>query len=111
RGNAPAGMEQILPPALAAGLRRGDLVVAINGRAYTGAAVPAEELEKATPGSTISVTVHPGGRQDELKTVQLQSAKDTSGVTGKGLDLLLHLRDTAFLPAGWILASFPPAAP
>ena len=61
-----AAIGDVEPEGSAAGLHKGDILVAINGRPYTGTAVFWEELTKAVPGSTLAVTVRsPGANLQE----------------------------------------------
>ena len=84
---ASAAIESIQPEAVNAGLRRGDWLLSVNGRPYTGTAVLSEEMAKARPGDTIALRVRTG---TNVHTVELHATPDTSGVLGKGLDFLLH---------------------
>jgi sigma-B regulation protein RsbU (phosphoserine phosphatase) len=67
-------VEGVKPQAEAAGLRRGDIVIAVNGRPNTGAAVLAQEEVKATPGTELVLTVRePNGEsgQEQVRTIYL----------------------------------------
>lgn len=66
-----ASIEQVSHKAAHAGLHRGDILVAINGRAYTGQEVWLEELNKAQPGQTILVTVRSPGMNSKERAVTL----------------------------------------
>jgi phosphoserine phosphatase RsbU/P len=57
--------------AAAAGLHKGDILVAINGRPYTGSAVFWEEAGKAVPGSATAVTVRSPGANAAERTVYI----------------------------------------
>src|SRR5579863_934494 len=48
-------VEGVKPGAEAAGLRRGDILIAVNGRPNIGAAVLVQEEVKATPGTELAL--------------------------------------------------------
>src|SRR5262249_22083025 len=54
---ASASVDIVSPDAEAAGIHSGDVLLAINGRPYTGTAVLAEESARATPGTALAVKV------------------------------------------------------
>jgi membrane-associated protease RseP (regulator of RpoE activity) len=54
---ASAKLEKVSAEAEQAGLQRGDVLLAINGKPYTGTAVLALAIAQAKPGQTVSVTV------------------------------------------------------
>src|SRR6202050_5674866 len=54
---ASASLETVSPEAEKAGLHRGDVLLAINGKPYTGTAVLAGALAQARPGQEVFVTV------------------------------------------------------
>jgi sigma-B regulation protein RsbU (phosphoserine phosphatase) len=60
-----ARVELVKPAAEAAGLRAGDVLLAVNGRPYTGTAVIAQEQAKATPGKALMLTVQEPGKEGE----------------------------------------------
>jgi sigma-B regulation protein RsbU (phosphoserine phosphatase) len=69
--------------ASAAGLRRGDILVAINGRPYTGELLLFEAMKRARPGESLTVTVRspePGAKE---RTVYLPVAQATRWATGQ----------------------------
>ncbi len=55
--DASAKIEDVDRATAKSGLRVGDVLLAVNGKKYTGSAVLAEPLAKANPGDQISVTV------------------------------------------------------
>ena len=83
-------IELVRDDAAAAGLQRGDEVLAINGRPYTGTSVRAEEFVRAKPGMTMVITVRrtQTGREH---TVYLPVTRNDSGFASKGLVLLLYI--------------------
>src|SRR5260370_35328637 len=54
---ASASLVRVTPAAAAAGLQSGDILVAINGRPYTGTAILAEESAKPQPATSLAATV------------------------------------------------------
>ena len=54
---ASASLERVSPEAEKAGLHRGDVLLAINGKPYTGTAVLAAAIAQARPGQNVYVTV------------------------------------------------------
>jgi sigma-B regulation protein RsbU (phosphoserine phosphatase) len=71
-----AALQYLDSRATAAGLRQGDILVAINGRRYTGTAVFWEEIIEAAPGSTLAVTVRSPGASPQEHTVRISVAQD-----------------------------------
>lgn len=61
------------PGASAAGMRRGDRLVAVNGRAYTGRADLTEALQDARPGEPLECRVRAEG-EGGLRTVRVRLA-------------------------------------
>jgi sigma-B regulation protein RsbU (phosphoserine phosphatase) len=57
--------------ALAAGLHKGDILVAINGRPCTGSIVYWEETQNAVPGKPLAVTVRSPGPDASERTILL----------------------------------------
>src|SRR5690242_18455445 len=99
-GTAGNVVQMVQPEAAAAGLRRGDYLVAINGRPYTGTAIYAEELSRVSPGELLPVTVRSlrSGRWTEV-ALQVPARKANSSRVGFALDLVLH----SFLPVFCLL--------
>ncbi|MGH9499317.1 MAG: hypothetical protein ACRD3L_09265 [Terriglobales bacterium] len=54
---ASPSLEVVLPSAAQLGLRKGDVLLAVNGKKYTGTAQLAEAYGKARPGDHIEITV------------------------------------------------------
>ena len=91
------------PPAIAAGLRRGDILIAVNGRPYTGTAVRAEEIAGARPGVPIAVTVQSSdGSNKTQHTLQLPVTWSNASAVNLIYDFLLQI----FLPLFCILLGF-----
>ena len=80
---ASAAVGDVEPKATAAGLRRGDILVAINGRPYTGTGVFFEEWVKTKPGSTFAVTVRSPGANLQERTVRIPMTLPESWTTVK----------------------------
>ncbi len=66
-----AAIAEVEPRAAAAGLHKGDILVAVNGRPYTGSSVLWEEAAKAPPGSTMKVTVRSPAANGAQRTVYI----------------------------------------
>ncbi len=54
-------------PAERAGLRSGDVIVSINGRAVTTADQVQQEVERTTVGSTLDLEIERGGRRQRIR--------------------------------------------
>jgi phosphoserine phosphatase RsbU/P len=67
-GSARIGL--VKPVVEAAGLRKGDVLLAVNGRPYTGTAVIGQEQAKAAPGTALMLTVREPGKENE-RTLEL----------------------------------------
>jgi hypothetical protein len=78
-----AALEYLDSKATAAGLRRGDILVAINGRPYTGSAVFWEEILKAVPGAVLNVTVRSPGGSPQNHTVRIRVARDNHWIRAR----------------------------
>jgi len=92
-GNAAVGIAD--PKAIAAGLHKGDILVAINGRPYTGTAVFWEEIFKTVPGSTLAVTVRPPDASQQ-RTVRIPMTQSYSWITAKTVAVVIALVMPAF---------------
>lgn len=107
---ASAELDAVSPDAEAAGLHRGEVLVAINGRPYTGTAVLVEESSKATPGSSLAVTVRSSkaGAATE-RTVQIPVTSRKSRALSLGIDLIVGFALPIFcVPLGiWVVAARP----
>jgi sigma-B regulation protein RsbU (phosphoserine phosphatase) len=71
-----ATLQYVDSKATAAGLHKGDILLAINGRPYTGTAVLWEELDEAVPGSTLAVTVRSPAANPQEHTVRIPVARN-----------------------------------
>ncbi len=89
--------------AIAAGLRPGDVVVAINGRANSGAAIREEEYANAQPGKPFAVTVQRSeGATKTESTIQLAVTRANTRAGYLLVDVLLQI----VLPLFCILLGF-----
>jgi len=92
------------------GLHRSDMLIAINGRPYTGTAVLGQELAKATPGTSLAVTVRffKSGVA-VVHTVELPVTRSKNGAMAFALDLLLHIAMPVFclLLGAWVVIARP----
>ncbi len=91
-----AAIWKVEPEASAAGLHKGDILVAINGRPYSGTAVFWEELDKAVPGSTLAVTVRSPGANLQAHTVLIPIARSHSLITVKIIAVAMGVLMPAF---------------
>jgi len=62
-------VDVVRPEAASAGLRRGDLLLSVNGRPYTGVAVLAQQEAQSQPGSHLTLTVR---RPEEASERQIE---------------------------------------
>src|SRR5271166_2255587 len=62
-----ARLDVVRPDAESAGLRVGDVLIAVNGRPYTGTAVLAQERAKAVAGSALALTIREPGKEGERR--------------------------------------------
>jgi phosphoserine phosphatase RsbU/P len=58
-------IDVVTPVAAAAGLKRGDHLLTVNGRPYTGVAVLAQEEAQSQPGSDLILTIRQAGEAGE----------------------------------------------
>lgn len=77
--------------ATAAGLHEGDILLAINGRPYTGTAVFWEERLKAVPGSTLAVSVRSPGTKEQERVVLLPIAPGSRLLQAKTLVIVFDV--------------------
>ncbi len=108
--SASATLGYVTAEAMALGLHRGDVLVAINGYPYTGTGVLGQELAKAKPGTSLAVTVRSLKSDVTAEhTVQLPVTQGKGGAMSLGVDLLLHFAVPIFcvLLAVWAVAVRP----
>ncbi len=68
----------VRPEAAEAGVREGDVVTRVNGRAFTGLAVFGEAMAKAKPGDTLEVSVRtPGSNAERTAKIPLAAPSRT----------------------------------
>ena len=103
---ASASLETISPGAERAGLHRGDVLLAINGKPYTGTAVLAEAVAQARPGQYVYVSVRSAAG---VHTVALPATQGHSGIPKIVLDVLLEITmPTVCLLLGcWVVLARP----
>ncbi len=82
--------------AAAAGIHRGDILVAINHRPYTGMAVFWQALREAAPGSVMLVTVRSPEPNSPDRTIALPVTPSTRVIDSKLASFCLHLIVPAF---------------
>jgi len=106
-GEGSAALRFVDSRASAAGLGRGDILVAINGRPFTGLVVLYEEITKARPGDRLAVTVRSPGAGSPERTVELTVAQ-SSRWSGAQILLTLVLMPVFCLALGfWVVAVRP----
>jgi sigma-B regulation protein RsbU (phosphoserine phosphatase) len=106
---ASAMLGTVSPDAEAAGLHRGDILVAINGRPYTGTAVLAEESARANPGTSLAITVRSPRPGSTEHTVQIPVTWSKTHAWSLGTDVLVGLALPIFcvLPGIWVVVARP----
>jgi len=98
---ASAALGYVDSRATAAGLHKGDILVAINGRPYTGRIVFWEGTLKAIPGSVLAVTVRSPGANPQDHTVRIPVERDRRWFVAKTVVIL-----AVVMPAFWIALGF-----
>lgn len=93
---ASAALDLVMPAAERLGLRRGDILLAVNGRKYTGSAVLAEAYAGARVGDSISLSVRSGS---EIHTIKIPAATGSNSISRMAFDILLNVA----MPIGCIL--------
>jgi len=95
--------------AAAAGLREGDILVAINHRPYTGSLVYWEALAQATPGSTLLMTVRSPHANAQNRSIALSVTRGTHFLSSKLATLGLGVALPAFCIAlgFWVVLARP----
>jgi sigma-B regulation protein RsbU (phosphoserine phosphatase) len=98
-----AEVEAAQSAAKAAGVRRGDVLVSVNGRPYTGTAVLAQEEVKAEPGSSLDLTFRaPSGEQRSVKLPVIRT-QGKLGDTALPVVLLLVMPIFCLLLGCWVV--------
>ncbi len=95
-------IQQVDSRASAAGLHRGDIVQAINGRPYTGMKIFLEEEMKAVAGRPLAVTARSPGPGSEARMVNLPVVRDTRWVSGRAVSFILAV----FIPVCCLVLGF-----
>jgi len=98
-----AEVEAAQSAAEAAGVRRGDILIAVNGRPYTGTAVLAQEEVTAVPGTAIALLFRaPDGEQRTVK-LPVTRAQGKLGDTALPIVLLLVTPVICLLLGCWVV--------
>jgi sigma-B regulation protein RsbU (phosphoserine phosphatase) len=92
--DASPQIEGVKSEAEAAGVRRGDTLIAVNGRPYTGTAVLAQEEAKAAPGTELAVTVRESGKE-QTRTLHLPVTRPPGKLGESAVPIVLLI----FIPA------------
>ncbi|MGC2110917.1 MAG: SpoIIE family protein phosphatase [Candidatus Korobacteraceae bacterium] len=82
-GVATASLEYVDAKASAAGLRKGDILISINGRAYTGRVVFWEAVMNVAPGKALAVTVRSPAPNSRARTILLPVTPGRSWIEKK----------------------------
>ena len=85
---ASASLETVSPEAEKAGLHRGDLLLAINGKPYTGTVLLGMAIAHALPGQNIYVTVRSG---TDVHTVALPATPGQNRISDMVLNALVGI--------------------
>ena len=85
---ASASLDLVRPAAEKLGLRKGDILLAVNGQQYKGTALLAEAYAKARPGDRIEITVRSLSGEH---TVMLPVTVGTTPPGEKVFDILLNI--------------------
>jgi phosphoserine phosphatase RsbU/P len=103
---ASASLETVSPEAEKAGLRRGDVLLAINGKPYTGTVVLGKAIARARPGQNIFVTVRSAA---DVHTVALPATVGQNRISDMVLNILLGIvMPTVCLLLGcWVVLARP----
>ncbi|HEY1270690.1 MAG TPA: GAF domain-containing protein, partial [Terriglobales bacterium] len=101
-------VDLVTPPAEAAGIHRGDTIVAINNRPYTGTSVLEEAFALAQPGTPILVTLRSPGSNSE-RTVAVPVSRETPNPWSSALDFILQfaLPILCLILGFWVAAARP----
>jgi phosphoserine phosphatase RsbU/P len=91
-----AALDIVMPDAQKLGLRRGDQLLAVNGRPYTGSAVLAEAYERARVGTSFPVTVRSGS---QVRSVEMPVRSAPAPIGRLAFDTLLNV----VMPVGCVL--------
>ncbi len=103
---ASASLETVSPEAEKAGLHRGDVLLAINGKPYTGTVVLAMAIAQARPGQSVYVTVRSVAG---VHTVALPAIPGQNRISDMVLNVLLGIvMPTVCLLLGcWVVLARP----
>src|SRR5271154_2300849 len=93
----------VLPNALDAGMKEGDVLIAINGQPFTGTAVYGEAMARAVPGDAMQVTVRTPG-EPAPRTVNVTIQPHQFFISGAGMLIVATLK--IVLPIFCILLGF-----
>jgi phosphoserine phosphatase RsbU/P len=106
-GEGTAALRFVDSKASAAGLRRGDILVAINGRPYTGQLVWYEAINKARPGDLLAVTVRSPGAGSQDRTVNLLVGQGTRWSSAQILFTVVFMPAFCLALGFWVVAVRP----
>jgi sigma-B regulation protein RsbU (phosphoserine phosphatase) len=93
---ASASLEVVMPAAEKLGFHQGDVLLALNGKKYTGSAVLGEAYARARVGDNISVSLRSGS---ERHTIEIPVTPASTSIGRIVFDILLNLG----MPIGCIL--------
>jgi sigma-B regulation protein RsbU (phosphoserine phosphatase) len=103
---ASATLETVSPEAERAGVHRGDVLLAINGKPCTGTAVLAEAVSRVQPGENVFVTVRSAG---QVYTVGLPASRRQIGAAGTVWEVLplIAMAAICILLGFWVVLARP----
>ena len=84
-----AEVDTVTPHARNAGLQPGDVLIAVDGRPYTGTAVLAQEQAKAVPGGSVELTVRGADRQQ--RSIDLHVTRPAGSLRTGSMPILLFV--------------------
>jgi phosphoserine phosphatase RsbU/P len=94
---ASARINNVRADAAAVGLRRGDTLLEVNGRPYSGTLVLEQERRRVREGDTLTLKVrHENASGSGEQLIHLPVKPAPRGVTPRSLDLLLHVAIPVF---------------
>ena len=93
---ASAALNVVMPEAEKLGFHRGDILLAVNGKKYTGSALLADAYARARVGESIPVSVRSGS---EVRTIDLPVTRGSPSMSRIAFDILLNVA----MPVGCIV--------
>ena len=101
-GEASARIDVVSTSAAAAGVKRGDLLLAVNGRPYSGRAVLAEEESKAAPGSKVVLSLKNDSGEHQVE-LPISQTRGNLGQNSVAILLLIVTPWFCLLLGSWVV--------